>query len=71
MRVPRINRSSLRYPLDDILESPALVRLIRVLIYDVASPVGVADAARMAGLSQAGASEQAWYCRKGRNRSCT
>lgn len=55
MRVPRIKRSRLRYPLDDILESPALVRLIRVLIYDVAGPVGVADAARMAGLSQAGA----------------
>jgi len=55
MRVPRIKRSSLRYPLDDILGSPALVRLIRVLIFDAAGSVGVADAARMAGLSQAGA----------------
>lgn len=55
MRVPRIKRSCLKYPLDDILGSPALVRLIRVLVYEVAGPVGVADAARMAGLSQAGA----------------
>ncbi|MCK5131630.1 MAG: hypothetical protein KAR40_05700 [Candidatus Sabulitectum sp.] len=55
MRVPRIKRSSLKYPLDDILGSPALVRLIRVLVYEIAGSVGVADAARMAGLSQAGA----------------
>lgn len=55
MRVPRVSRSSLRYPLDDILGSPGLVRLIRVLVYEAASSVGVADAARMAGLSLAGA----------------
>ena len=52
---PRESRSSLRYPLDDILGSPGLVRLIRMLTYETVSPVGVADAARMAGLSSAGA----------------
>ena len=55
MRVPRIKRSNLRYPLDNLLGSPALVRLIRVLVYEVAGPVSVTDVARMAGLSQAGA----------------
>ncbi|MCK5784945.1 MAG: hypothetical protein KAH54_00145 [Candidatus Sabulitectum sp.] len=55
MIVPRVNRSNLKYPLDDILGSPGLVRLIRVLVYEAVSPLGVADAARMAGLSLAGA----------------
>ncbi len=55
MRFPRIKRSNLRYPLDGLLGSPALVRLIRVFVYEVAGPVSVTDAARMAGLSQAGA----------------
>lgn len=55
MIVPRVNRSSLKYPLDDIFGSPGLVRLIRVLVYETVGPVGVADAARLAGLSSAGA----------------
>ncbi len=55
MRVPKVNRSSLRYPLNDILGSPGLLRLIRVLVYEAAGTIGVADAARMTGLSQAGA----------------
>jgi len=55
MRSPRIQRSILRYPLDEIFASPALVRLIRVLVHDVAGPVGVTDAAKAAGLSTVGA----------------
>lgn len=45
----------MKYPLDDVFGSPGLVRLIRVLVYETVSPVGVADAARLAGLSLAGA----------------
>lgn len=54
MRHPRIHRSKLRYPLDDVLGTLAMVRLIRVLVYDVNGTVSVTDAARMAGLSQVG-----------------
>ena len=55
MRPPRVQRSTLEYPLDSMLGSSALVRLLRVLVHDVGGPVGVADAARMAGLSTTGA----------------
>ncbi len=55
MRPPKTQRSALRYPLDQLLASPALVRLMRVLVHEVRGPLGVADAARMAGLSTAGA----------------
>jgi hypothetical protein len=55
MRPPKTQRSTLRYPLDALLGSPALVRLTRVLTYEVRGPVGVTDAARMGGLSTAGA----------------
>ncbi len=55
MIAPKETRSSLRYPLDDILGSPGLVRLIRVLAYETKSPVSVANAAGMASLSLAGA----------------
>lgn len=55
MRPPRVRRSTLEYPLDDVLGAPALVRLLRVLVHEVGGPVGVTDAARMAGLSTAGA----------------
>jgi hypothetical protein len=55
MRPPRIQRSTLRYPLDGILGTSALVRLIRVLVHDVGGPVSVTDAAKMAGLSTTGA----------------
>ena len=55
MRPPSIQHSNLRYPLDDVLGSPALVRLMRVLVHDVTGPVGVTEAATMAGLSPVGA----------------
>lgn len=55
MRPPRVQRSPLQYPLDVILGSPANVRLMRVLLNDVGGPVSVTDAARIAGLSTAGA----------------
>lgn len=55
MRPPKIQRSTLRYPLDDLLGSPALIRLMRVLVHEVRGPVGVTEASRMAGLSTAGA----------------
>jgi DNA-binding Lrp family transcriptional regulator len=54
MRPPRIQRSNFRYPLDDVLGTPATVRLIRVLVYEVGGPVGVGDAAKRAGLSRFG-----------------
>jgi len=54
MRPPRISHSALRYPLDHILQTSALVRLMRVLVYDVRGPVSVTDAAEMAGLSTTG-----------------
>jgi hypothetical protein len=55
MRDPREKRSSLKYPLDDILGSPGVVRLLRVLFHEAFAPVGVEDAADKAGLSVAGA----------------
>lgn len=55
MRPIGIQRSALRYPLDEIFGSAAHVRLIRVLVHDVETPLGVADAARFAGLTPAGA----------------
>lgn len=55
MRPQRNQRSTLRYPLDDLLGSPALIRLMRVLVHEVRGPVGVTEASRMAGLSAAGA----------------
>ncbi|MBN1193512.1 MAG: winged helix-turn-helix transcriptional regulator [Coriobacteriia bacterium] len=55
MRPPKIQRSPLRYPLDRVLGSAALVRVLRVIIFEVGGPVGVTDAARLAGLSVGGA----------------
>jgi len=55
MRPPKNPRSSVRYPLDDFLGSPALVRLLRVLVHEVAGPVSVTEAAKRAGLSRGGA----------------
>lgn len=55
MRPPREQRSNLRYPLDEVLGTSALVRLLRVLVHDVGGPVSVTDAGRRAGLSAAGA----------------
>ena len=54
MRPPKIQRSNLRYPLDGVFGTPAMVRLIRVLAYDVNGPVGITEAAKMAGLTPAG-----------------
>ena len=54
MRPPRIQRSSFRYPLDGVLGTPSMVRLMRVLVYDVNGPVGITEAAKMAGLTPAG-----------------
>lgn len=55
MRPVSTQRSALRYPLDEILGSVAHVRLLRVLVHDVEMPLSVADAARLAGLTPAGA----------------
>lgn len=55
MRPPRVQRSRLKYPLDVVLGSAAHVRLMRVILHEVGGPVGVTDAARMAGLSTTGA----------------
>ncbi len=55
MRPITTQRNALRYPLDDVLGSEAHVRLIRVLVHEVATPLGVSDAARLAGLTPAGA----------------
>ncbi|MCL2680104.1 MAG: hypothetical protein FWF11_01305 [Coriobacteriia bacterium] len=45
----------MKYPMDVVLGSPATVRLLRVLIYEVGAAVSVPEAARLAGLTQAGA----------------
>ena len=55
MRPIATRRSALRYPLDGVLGSEAQVRLLRALIHDVEAPLGVPDAAKLAGLTQAGA----------------
>ena len=55
MRPPKSPRSSLRYPLDELLGSQTLVRLLRVMVYEVAGPISVTDAAKKAGLSRVGA----------------
>jgi len=55
MRPPKIQRNILKYPLDEVLGTSALVRLLRVLVHDVGGPVSVTDAAKMAGLSTTGA----------------
>lgn len=55
MRPIAVEQSALRYPLDSVLGSPAQVRLLRALFNDVDGPLGVADAARLTGLTQVGA----------------
>lgn len=47
--------SPVRYPLDTILGSEANVRLLRVYTHEVDTPLGAAAAARLAGLTPAGA----------------
>ncbi|MFZ1731404.1 MAG: hypothetical protein WAV84_14855 [Bacteroidota bacterium] len=55
MRPPRVSLNVIRYPLDDILAAPAHVRLLRVLLFELDAVVSVTDAARVSGLSDAGA----------------
>ena len=55
MRPIATRRNALRYPLDGVLGSEAQVRLLRALIHDVEAPLGVSDAAKLSGLTQAGA----------------
>ncbi len=55
MRPISKQHSAVRYPLDSILGSEAHVRLLRVLIHEVETPLGAPDAARLAGLTPAGA----------------
>jgi len=55
MRPIGVQRSTLRYPLDTLFSSAAHVRLLRILAHEVRAPVGVADAARLAGLTPVGA----------------
>jgi predicted transcriptional regulator len=55
MRPIATRRNVLRYPLDDLLGSAGQVRLLRTLVHEVDAPLGVSDAARLTGLTQAGA----------------
>ena len=55
MRPVSKEHSAIRYPLDSIMGSEANVRLLRVLIHQVDSPLSAPDAARLAGLTPAGA----------------
>jgi len=55
MRPIATRRNALQYPLDGVLGSEAQVRLLRALIHDVEAPLGVSDAAKLSGLTQAGA----------------
>ena len=48
-------RSSLRYPLDEILGSEANVRLLRILLEESPSALSVTDAAESTGLTREGA----------------
>ena len=55
MRPISIHHNTLRYPLDFIMGSEANVRLLRVLIHEVDSSLSATNAARLAGLTPAGA----------------
>jgi DNA-binding Lrp family transcriptional regulator len=55
MRPVTDKRNALRYPLEHILGSEAHVRLLRVLAHEVGAPLGVNDAAKLAGLTPQGA----------------
>lgn len=48
-------KNTVRYPLNHALGSEAQVRLLRVLLMHVSTPLSVSDAARFAGLTAAGA----------------
>lgn len=55
MRPVATEQDALRYPLNDLLGTPAQVRLLRVLTTQVAGPITAADAAKRARLTEAGA----------------
>jgi len=55
MRPIAIEQSFLRYPLNDLLGTPAHVRLLRVLADEVVGPISAAEAAERTGLTETGA----------------
>lgn len=55
MRPIATEQSSLRYPLNDLLGTPANVRLLRVLADEVVGPISAAEAAERTGLTETGA----------------
>ncbi len=55
MRPIAIEQNVIRYPLNELLGTPANVRLLRVLAEEVIGPIGVYQAADKAGLTPAGA----------------
>lgn len=55
MRPVASEQDYLREPLNDLLGTPANVRLIRVLAEEVLGPVGASEAAALAGLTETGA----------------
>jgi len=55
MRPIAIEQNVIRYPLNELLGTPANVRLLRVLAEEVIGPIGVYEAADKTGLTHAGA----------------
>ena len=55
MRPIATEQNALRYPLNQLLGTPANVRLLRILSNEVVGPITTADAADRAGLTEAGA----------------
>ncbi len=55
MRPVSQKRNAVRYLLDSVLGSESHIRLLRLLAYEVDEPIGTSDAARLAGLTRAGA----------------
>jgi len=55
MRPIAIEQNVIRYPLNELLGTPANVRLLRVLAEEVIGPIGVHEAADKTGLTPAGA----------------
>lgn len=55
MRPAAEEQDHLRVPLNELLGTPANVRLLRVLAEEVSGPVGAPEAAELAGLTEAGA----------------
>lgn len=55
MRPIATDQDFLRNPLDELLGTPANVRLLRLLLDEVNGPVGAPDAAERTGLTEAGA----------------